>query len=179
MITVLRLIYLKCCSNLSKALKYCLITPGRTCGTEFLIKFICEFFVLLFVICMMCLIRFETRLPQVSTDSLKILKSIIKGGVVAPLLENAVMLVFCRIGLRFKIPPIWISLSWGVLFGYVHVFQRESFLASVTIISFAIQAGMYLNWYQTRNAYLITVLYHALNNLLIDFTAISLTVYFN
>lgn len=174
MITVLRLIYFKCCSNLSKALKYCLIIPGRTCGTEFLIKFICEFFVVLFVLCLMGLIR-----EDVSLVSERIFRLILIEVLIAPLLENAVMIVFCRISLRYKIFPIWICLSWGILFGFVHVFERESLWASVTIISFAIQAGMYLNWYQTKNAYLITVLYHALHNLLINFTAISLTVYFN
>ena len=146
------------------------LTPGRRWYTESIIKF-CVLFVLTYGIGFSFFILGDFSDPNILSDSNEAggesrstnLLGFVMLVVISPLIENALMVLYCRLCKFFRLHELLICLSFGFLFSGLHILLF-GWLGVHAIFSFALQAGIYLNWYQSVNAYLRTVCFHALWN---------------
>ncbi|MBR7782072.1 hypothetical protein [Undibacterium luofuense] len=147
-------------------LRYCFLTPGQRWYTELIIKF-CVLFVLTYSIGFSFFAIGDSSDPNTLSDTHETRSTNFLGFVmlvvISPLIENALMALYCRLCQFFRMNDLLISLSFGFLFGGLHIFLF-GWLGIHAILSFSLQAGIYLNWYHSINAYIRTVCFHALWN---------------
>lgn len=149
---------------------FCFLTPGQRWYTESSIKF-SVLFVLTYGIGFLFFILGDSLGLNILSDANEVggeTRSTLFLGfvmlvVISPLIENALMALYCRLCKFFRLYELFICLSFGFLFGGLHIFLF-GWLGVHAIFSFALQAGIYLNWYQSVNAYLRTVCFHGLWN---------------
>ncbi len=144
---------------------FCFLTPGQNWRQECVIKFC-----VIGVIQMLQHYISAVLAPPDLFSSHEVreasyyFRRTIGSGLIAPLIENTLLMLVCRLAIRFRIPDFWTVLVWGLLFGSLHMAVNNPG-AFTPILSFWVMTGLYLNWYKSKYAFLIIWLYHGLWNL--------------
>ncbi|WP_189355107.1 hypothetical protein [Undibacterium squillarum] len=146
---------------------FCFLTPGKTWQQEFVIKY-CAFFVARGVLyCISVFSGVAGYIWYSSSEEKNVIffvSEFVNPFVFGAFSENVLLMLICRIAVRFHISDFWTVFFLGLLFGGLHIFVNDDISYVNAIFYFWIMTGMYLNWHRSKNAFLIILLFHGLWN---------------